>query len=91
VDFEAEIAGRSSIAVLAFGEAPPGADVVSWITAPTDPVGYGHDLYANLRLLDESGAKRIAVQAPPEGVAWEAVNDRLARAAAGAGLLEDET
>jgi hypothetical protein len=30
------------------------------------------------------------VQAPPRGAKWEAVNDRLSRAA-GAGLIEDET
>ena len=91
VDFEQETAGRANLAVLAFGEAPTGADVVSWINAPADPVRYGHDLYANLRRLDASGAKRIVVQAPPQGAAWEAVNDRLSRAAAGAGEMEDET
>jgi len=91
VDFEAEIAGRSSVAVLAMGEAPAGANVVSWINAPSDPVRYGHDLYANLRMLDGSGAKRIVVQAPPDAAAWEAVNDRLTRAAAGTGNVEDET
>jgi L-threonylcarbamoyladenylate synthase len=91
VDFEAEIAGRANVAVLAFGEAPTGADVVSWINAPADAVRYGHDLYANLRRLDASGAKRIIVQAPPQDAAWEAVNDRLTRAAAGAGDIGDET
>ena len=91
VDFEAEISGRANLAVLAFGEAPAGANVVSWINAPADPVRYGHDLYANLRRLDGSGAKRIVVQSPPAGSAWEAVNDRLSRAAAGTGLIEDET
>jgi L-threonylcarbamoyladenylate synthase len=90
VDFEAEISGRTSVAVLALGEAPTGANVVSWINATADPVRFGHDLYANLRRLDASGAKRIIVQAPPEEAAWEAVNDRLARAA-GAALLGDET
>jgi L-threonylcarbamoyladenylate synthase len=91
VDFEVEIAGRSSVAVLATGEAPAGANVVSWINATADPVRYGHDLYANLRRLDASGAKRIVVQATPRGTEWEAINDRLSRAAAGAGIIEDET
>jgi L-threonylcarbamoyladenylate synthase len=90
-DFEDEIAGRANVAVLALSEAPPGCDVVSWINASADPVRYGHDLYANLRLLDGSGAKRIVVQAPSREPGWEAVNDRLMRAAAGAGLMEDET
>ena len=47
--------------------------------------------YANLRTLDASGAKRILVEAPPTKREWEAVNDRLVRAAAGAGALGDET
>lgn len=89
--FEAEVAQRANVAVLALREPLPTASVTSWITAPSDPARYAHDLYANLRRLDDSGAKRIIVEAPPLLPAWEAVNDRLARAAAGAGLLEDET
>jgi L-threonylcarbamoyladenylate synthase len=91
VDFADAIEGRENVAVLALGEAPATASVVSWINAAADPVRYGHDLYANLRRLDASGAKWIVVQAPPTDAAWEAVNDRLTRAAAGAGNLEDET
>jgi L-threonylcarbamoyladenylate synthase len=64
--------------------------VVSWITAAPDAGSYGHDLYANLRKLDASGAKRILVEAPPDIPGWEAVNDRLVRAAAGALPLDDE-
>jgi L-threonylcarbamoyladenylate synthase len=91
VDFEAHINARANAAVLALGEAPATSSVVSWINGSPDPVRYGHDLYANLRTLDASGAKVIVVQAPPKNAKWEAVNDRLARAAAGAGILEDET
>jgi L-threonylcarbamoyladenylate synthase len=87
---QAELSERANVAVLAMREAPPTANVTSWITAPADPVRYAHDLYANLRRLDASGAKRIVVEAPPAQPAWEAVNDRLARAAAGADL-DDET
>ena len=90
-DLEGELAERANVAVLGFGEAPPTANVTSWIGAEKDPARYGHDLYANLRTLDASGAKRIVVVAPPRDAPWEAVNDRLSRAAAGAGLLEDET
>ena len=70
--------------ILALREPQGDIRVTSWITAPADPLRYGHDLYANLRSLDASGAKRIVVEAPPRLPAWEAVNDRLARAAAGA-------
>lgn len=86
-----ELAQPSNIAVLALREPPPTARVTSWITAPFDVGRYAHDLYANLRKLDASGAKRIVVEAPPTTAPWEAVNDRLWRAAAGAlGPLDDE-
>lgn len=86
-----ELAQPANIAVLALREAPPTARVTSWITAPFDVGRYAHDLYANLRKLDASGAKRIVVEAPPTTTPWEAVNDRLFRAAAGSGgPLDDE-
>ncbi len=77
-------ASDTGIAVLALRARPAGAKVAAWIAAPSDPMRYGHDLYASLRTLDRSGARRILVEAPPPLAAWEAVNDRLARAAAGA-------
>lgn len=78
------------VAVLALGYEPALANVAAWIAGSNDPERYGHDLYANLRSLDASGAERILVEAPPKAPEWEAVNDRLARAAAGAGALGDE-
>jgi len=81
---------RPEAAVLAMRDAPEGVKVAAWIVAPCDPSAYGHDLYANLRRLDASGAKRIVVEAPPAESAWEAVNDRLTRAAAGAPPAGDE-
>jgi L-threonylcarbamoyladenylate synthase len=60
---------------------PPSSTM--WITARPEAARYAHDLYANLRRLDASGARRILVEAPPQGDPWEAVNDRLRRAAAG--------
>ena len=85
-----ELEQPANVAVLALQEPPPTASVVSWITAAPDPSAYGHHLYSNLRKLDASGAKRILVQAPPDIPGWEAVNDRLMRAAAGALPLDDE-
>jgi len=85
-----ELEQPANAAVLALQEPPRNARVVSWITAAPDPSAYGHDLYANLRKLDASGAKRILVQSPPDIPGWEAVNDRLMRAAAGALPLDDE-
>lgn len=87
---DAELGRPSNIAVLALREPPPSANVTSWIAASGDPAQYGHDLYANLRKLDASGAKRIVIEAPPQTSEWEAVNDRLTRAAVGAGVSGDE-
>jgi len=85
-----EVRVLGNIAVLAMREAPRHALATSWIAASRDPARYAHDLYANLRRLDAYGAKRILVEAPPDSPEWEAVNDRLSRAAAGAGALDDE-
>lgn len=89
VDAQALASAAGEAAVLAF-EPRPAAGARAWIVAPREPDAYGHDLYANLRALDASGARRILVEAPPRGPAWEAVNDRLDRAAAGAEALGDE-
>jgi L-threonylcarbamoyladenylate synthase len=77
-------------AVLALRPAPGDANAILWLAAPDDPARYAHDLYANLRALDASGAERILVESPPDSAAWEAVNDRLRRAQSAAGE-EDET
>ncbi|HEX5125659.1 MAG TPA: L-threonylcarbamoyladenylate synthase [Rhodocyclaceae bacterium] len=60
------------------------------IQAPVDAQGYAHDLYANLRALDASGATRILVEDLPDSPDWDAVRDRLGRAVAGSGD-SDET
>lgn len=44
---------------------------------------YAHELYANLRALDAQNVSQILVEAPPRSSAWNAINDRLARAARG--------
>lgn len=77
-------------AVLAFHGKPRGTRAVHWIEEPPEAARYGHDLYANLRVLDASGARRILVESPPSSGAWEAVNDRLARAAVGSAAAEDD-
>jgi L-threonylcarbamoyladenylate synthase len=80
---------RVGDAVLAFRGPPAHRAASAWIDAPRDPARYGHDLYRNLRELDAHGATRILVEAPPRDAAWEAVNDRLGRAAAGTGEEDD--
>ena len=85
-----EVSNFTNVAVLAMRDAPRHALATAWIAAGGDPRRYAHDLYANLRRLDGCGAKRILVETPPLTPEWEAVNDRLTRAAAGAGPLDDE-
>lgn len=71
-------------AVLARRPAPPGARVRLWREAPSDAADYARHLYTNLRELDAAGSGVILVEAAPAGNEWDAVRDRLARAAAGA-------
>jgi L-threonylcarbamoyladenylate synthase len=77
-------------AVLARRTPPAGMVASDWIAAPADAAAYAHGLYANLRALDASGAVEILVEKPPVTPEWDGVNDRLARAAAGA-VEDDET
>ncbi|MES2831527.1 MAG: L-threonylcarbamoyladenylate synthase [Pseudomonadota bacterium] len=50
---------------------------------PSDPSAYAHDLYAVLRQLDQAGTDMILVEALPKSNDWQAVGDRLTRAAHG--------
>ena len=88
---DADRDGRTGhVGILALHAAPYAVPRTMWITAPRDAVRYGHDLYANLRRLDAGPAKRILVETPPSGAEWEAVNDRLRRAAAGRTPSDDQ-
>lgn len=81
---DAEIARRgASVAVLAFSR--PDERVDYWIRAPREPAGYARQLYAALRELDGAGCERILIETPPETEEWNAIHDRLKRAAAPAG------
>ncbi len=90
------------VAVLAFSAKPRlkpspigvgarNARPLMWITADKDAVGYAQSLYANLRTLDAAATAMILVETPPDSVPWEAVNDRLSRAAVGSGRAEAGT
>ena len=54
-----------------------------WLQAPVDAPPYAHDLYSNLRTLDAANADVILIENVPDGDAWLAVRDRLARATRG--------
>ena len=55
---------------------------VTWVNAGTRLERYAHDLYAHLRTLDKIGAAYLLVQEVPSDERWDAVRDRLSRAAA---------
>ncbi len=77
----AELNQGQRIAVLARQAAPPSLAAVHWIVAPDDAAAFAHELYALLRQLDALGCDRIVVEAVPDDPAWQAVQDRLSRAA----------
>ena len=54
---------------------------------PNNPVELAKALYATLRSLDKSDYDLIFFQAPPLGSEWDAVRDRLSRAAVGSGVI----
>jgi L-threonylcarbamoyladenylate synthase len=74
-------AKEEKVAVLA--QRPPGntTPFMTWINAGTRPDVYARQLYAHLRTLDKAGAKIILVEEVPDDERWEAIRDRLKRAA----------
>jgi len=58
---------------------PPGYERLA-LTFP-NCLTYARELYVNLRTLDKSGAKEILVEEVPTGEQWDAIRDRLRRAA----------
>lgn len=76
------------LAVVAFaphdqcGEAPALPANVHWQVCADQPAEYARVLYALLRSLDKGGYGRIVLERPPATAQWQAVNDRVGRAAA---------
>jgi L-threonylcarbamoyladenylate synthase len=81
---------EARLAVLARSVARPAEFAGRWLAAPLDPIGYAHDLYANLRELDRAGVALILIETPPDDDAWLAVRDRLARATCGDATAESD-
>jgi len=72
-------AARDGEALLAFGPAP---GAMLNLSARGDLIEAAANLFSHLRTLDASGARSIAVMKVPHEGLGEAINDRLARAAA---------
>src|SRR4029077_10559935 len=77
---DAEIAKRGdAVAVLAFSK--PDERVDYWIRMPREPRACAQRLYAAMRELDAASCGVILVEMPPESAEWDAIRDRLSRAA----------
>ena len=59
------------------------ADAARSMAMPHDPQAYAAALYRVLHELDAEGWDWIAVERPPLDASWDAIRDRLQRAAAG--------
>ncbi len=73
---------RAGEALLAFGPAPSFAGTTLNLSPRGDLIEAAANLFSHLRALDASGAASIAVMPIPHEGLGDAINDRLARAAA---------
>jgi L-threonylcarbamoyladenylate synthase len=74
--------GRRTAAVVFNAADAPAMPGVDWLACASEPDSYARELYALLRRLDQQGYERILMEQPPRSAAWQAVNDRIGRAAA---------
>ncbi|MCX7229919.1 MAG: L-threonylcarbamoyladenylate synthase [Burkholderiales bacterium] len=79
IEARATALGPARVAV--WSAARPMAAVGHWEPAAADAAGREAALYEVLRRLDRLGVGRILVEAPPAGADWDALRDRLERAA----------
>jgi L-threonylcarbamoyladenylate synthase len=84
---ESTVGAAKHVAVIA--RTPPPAALrarvesgaIVWSTIAGDAAAYAHDLYAVLHDLETRGVSRILVEEPPSKPEWQAIRDRLQRAA----------
>jgi L-threonylcarbamoyladenylate synthase len=76
----AALEGAAAVLAPVAALGPPGSMLLA-IAAAESPEEYARDLYSNLHRLDNAGARRLLVVTPPHSAAWEAVWDRLRKAA----------
>jgi L-threonylcarbamoyladenylate synthase len=74
-------ADHEKVAVLATRPPRLANKFMTWINAGRRADVYARELYVNLRALDKSGAREILVEEVPAGEQWDAIRDRLRRAA----------
>ncbi len=67
--------------VFAYSHIPAMPDLAGVSVIPHDAEAYARALYAELHRCDAEGAKWIVVESLPDGPEWQAIADRLRRAA----------
>lgn len=72
-----------------WSRADPRVAGITWLPMSTEARLVEHDLYDTLRKLDAKPHQRLLVEAPPSSPQWDAVADRLRRAATGAAPRDD--
>jgi L-threonylcarbamoyladenylate synthase len=78
------------VAVLSLRPATTANRYMTWINTGTRADIYARNLYSYLRTLDKVGAKIILVEEVPAGEQWDAIRDRLKRAASKEGVSAHE-
>lgn len=81
---------HEKVAVLAMRPPRLANKYMTWINAGRRADAYARELYVNLRTLDKSGAKQILIEEVPVGEQWEAVRDRLRRAASAENVVSGD-
>src|SRR5512137_1341736 len=81
---------REKVAVLAMRPPRVANKYMTWINGGRGADVYGRELDVNLRTLDKAGAKEILVEEVPAGEAWDAVRDRLRRAASAENVVSGD-
>lgn len=71
-----------NVFVIAHTKIPSGENFAGVSVIPHDAEAFARALYAELHRCDETGAKMIVAEAPPDSPEWTGISDRLRRAAA---------
>lgn len=71
----------NDVFIVAHTNIPCGAGFGGVAVIPHEAAAFGRAIYAELHQCDECGARLIVVETPPAGAEWDAIADRLHRAA----------
>ena len=85
----AALSAGKRVCVLGYSTRPEAQTRLGWIDMPTAPADYAQRLYAELRRADSSNPDLIIIERPPDNSGWDAINDRLQRAASQAAVAVD--